>query len=149
MKRVLAIVLCVMMVGCVFAMAISAGAVENEEAAPVAAVATDELGETYVVDETVANDETFGSDETIAETTAETTTETTTETTAETIISTQPTTATTPATTPATSVVATPDQAKKPSPKTGENAWLWIGIGIVGVAIVAIIITAVVKKKAK
>ena len=62
MKRVLAVLLCVMMVGSVFAMAISAGAVENEEVAPVAAVATDELGETYEVDETVA--ETLGVDAT-------------------------------------------------------------------------------------
>ena len=74
MKRVLAIVLCVMMVGSVFAMAISASAAE-EENAPVAAVATDELGETYVTDETTA--ETVVTDETVV--TVETTVETTAE----------------------------------------------------------------------
>lgn len=145
MKRVLAIVLCVMMVGSVFAMAISANAAVDEDTAPVAAAATDELGEpvpteTTDTDETVVTDETAVTDETTAETTAETTTET--------VTATDATTAPTTAATTAPTTVATADQ-KKPSPKTGDNMWLWIGIGIFGVALVAIIITFVVKKKAK
>ena len=128
-----------MMVGSVFAMAISANAAVDEDTAPVAAAATDELGEP-VPTETTVTDETVVTDETTAETTAETTTET--------VTATDATTAPTTAATTAPTTVATADQ-KKPSPKTGDNMWLWIGIGIFGVALVAIIITFVVKKKAK
>ena len=151
MKRLLAIVICVLMVGSVFAMAISAGAEEADGAAPVGA-ASDIVDEGAVAEPTDSTEEVIGTEgDDVNPTTdgteaVETTAETTAETTGATIA---PTTgATTAATTAATQAAATQDQ-KKPSPKTGENMWLWIGIGIFGVALVAIIITFVVKKKAK
>ena len=149
MKRVLSIVLCLMLVGSLFTLAISANAVEDDSAVAVAADQT--LADTDVnieptdditADVTDAPDE----DETVADETVadETTTD---ETTAEETI--VPTTAeTTAETTAATEVTATKDQ-KKASPKTGENIWLWIGIGIFAVALIAIIATVIAKKKAK
>lgn len=161
MKRVLAIVLCVMMVGSLFAMAISANAAEEDPDANQDAIATT-VGDDTVTDPTNVGDidvpetdDVPDEDATVVETTAEETTtdETTVETTAETTISTESTEPTTVTETTGETEPASKDQpvapAKKPSPKTGENMWLWIGIGIFGVALIAIIITFVVKKKAK
>lgn len=148
MKRVLSIVLCLMLVGSLFTLAISANAVEDDSAVGVAADQT--IADTDVNIEStddITTDATNAPDEdaTIADETAadETTPEATTE---ETIVAT--TAETTAATTAATEVTATKDQ-KKASPKTGENMWLWIGIGIFAVALIAIIATVIAKKKAK
>lgn len=161
MKRLFAIVLCIMMVGSVFAMAISADAEEADNAP--AGVASDVVDQGAVADPTQGDVIMQDNTDNIVETSTEDVTDSgetvipsetvvapTGETTVETIISSEPTTAT-EATEPATE--ASKDQVKpadkKPSPKTGENAWLWIGIGVFGVALVALIITFVVKKKAK
>ena len=79
---------------------------------------------------------------TVAETTAETVAETQAETVAE-------TTAETTAETVAATVAPTVAPKTANTPKTGDNMWLFIGIGIVVVAIIAIVITVVAKKKAK
>ena len=148
--------ICVMMVGSVFAMAISANAAPADDALSVGA-ASDVIEDGAVADPTYNND-VVGTDnnETVEPTiddstvvtetgSGETTVETSAATTAESIAPTA--TESTAPTTAATEAPATKDQGKKPSPKTGENAWLWIGIGIFGVALVALIITFVVKKK--
>lgn len=80
--------------------------------------------------------------ETVAETVAETAAETQAETVAE-------TTAETTAETVAATVAPTVAPKTANTPKTGDNMWLFIGIGIVVVAIIAIVITVVAKKKAK
>ena len=159
MKRVLAIVLCVMMVGSVFALALSANAAEEDPNAPVGA-ASDVSGEGAAADPTFTDiDDVDGTD--FVEPTyddgtqvVETTDETTVETTVETTISTEPTTVVTEATEPAPSQATKDEQIatatdKKASPKTGENYWLWIALGVFAVALIAVIITFVVKKKAK
>lgn len=161
MKRVLSILLCVMLVGSLFAMAISANAAEEDNAAlaapeTIAAVADDNnatVGDNAepVQGESIASTDIVNGDTaTVVTETVAPTGDTAAATTAETIA---PTTAATTANTEATQAAteATNDQAAKKAatPKTGDNVWLWIGIGIFGVALVAIIITFVVKKKAK
>lgn len=146
MKRVLSIVLCLMLVGSLFAMAISANAAVEDDAAVAADQTIVDTDVNIVPTDDVDPDATIADevDETVAEETVaeETTPEATTE---ETIA---PTTAETTVETVAATTVATNDQ-KKPSPKTGENMWLWIGIGIFAVALIAIIATVIAKKKAK
>lgn len=93
--------------------------------------------------------ETFN-DETVA-TEAETEPETelstdATEATEATVATEAPTTAPTVAPTTAPTVAPT-TPAKNGSPKTGDFPWLWVGIGVAAVAVIAIIGTVIAKKK--
>ena len=152
MKRVLSIVLCLMLVGSLFTLALSANAAVDDSAV---AVAEDQTtadtgidGGTPVPTVDVDTDATIA-DETVTDETAPVETiadETTVEETTEETIA--PTTAETQEPTKA----ATQDETKpnkNNSPKTGDNMWLWIGIGIFAVALIAIIATVIAKKKAK
>lgn len=145
MKRVLSILLCVMMIGAVSALTLSATAAvadgvdvsATEETTPVADDPTEEIGDvTEPVEATEAQEATETEQVTEAEQATEA--ETVAETTAETVAATAATEAATQAAT---------QPAKNASPKTGDNLWLFIGIGIVVVAIIVIIITVVAKKK--
>lgn len=149
MKRVLSIVLCLMLVGSLFTLALSASAAEEDNAVGIAAdqtIAENGIdgGDPLPTEEPTFSDETINDETTAVETVSgETSAETTTETIAPTSA------ATTAATTAATEAAAATKDQKKASPKTGENMWLWIGIGIFAVALIAIIATVIAKKKAK
>ena len=147
MKRVLSIVLCLMLVGSLFTLALSASAEVADNAVGVAVDQTTADTGIDGGDVLPTEDPTIPDDTTVVETFAdETTPETTVEETTEETIA--PTTAETQEPTKA----ATQDETKpnkNNSPKTGDNMWLWIGIGIFAVALIAIIATVIAKKKAK
>ena len=139
MKRVLAIFLCVLMIGAMSALTLSATAAVADGIAEDGAIVTEteEPVPVGVIDDNPDEDGTEPettvetTDETTAETTGETTVETTGETTAETTVATTATEASTEAATQA----ATQPAKNANTPKTGDNLWLYIGIGIAVVAI--------------
>ena len=153
MKRIFAVMLCVLMVGSMFAFAISANAEGEDEVTAITTVddgtvIDDKVEEAPVgADDGVSTEVPAASEGTTApETPTETAAQTPTETVAAT---TAPTVAPSQAATVAPTQAPTQPAKNANSPKTGDNMWLFIGIGIFAVALIAIIITVVVKKKAK
>lgn len=148
-KHVMAILMVMIMAVSMFAATAVVASADEVDTIPAEGV---EVTEEVIDEEDVAvpsNDAVIapqGDEAPIEETVAETVAETAAETQAETVAE---TTAETTAETVAATVAPTVAPKNANTPKTGDNMWLFIGIGIVVVAIIAIVITVVAKKKAK
>lgn len=143
MKRVLSIILCIMMLGAVSALTFSATAAEADDAVVAATEEITVIGDGTET-EAPATEAEVPTEAIATEAEQATEAETTAETTAVTEAATQ---AATTAPTQAATVAATQPAKNANTPKTGDNLWLYIGIGVVVVAIIVIIITVVAKKK--
>ena len=144
-NRIFAVMLAMVMAVSMFAAtAVVAGAVGEDELADQGAEVTYVEDAANLTEAEIAED-TQADVETIAE---ETQPEATEETPAETAIETQPATQDSTAA-PTQAPTQEPTQAKnaKNNPKTGDDIWMYVGIGVAAAAVVILIIVAVVKKK--
>ena len=138
-KHVLAVLMVMIFAVSMFAAtAVIASAAEEVDPAELGAEVTEVVEIAVNEPETEAGTEEMTEPETEAETEAATEAETVAETT-------DPTASTEAATVATEAPTIAPKNAN--TPKTGDDKWLYIGLGVIGAALVIIIITVVVKKK--